>query len=234
MGACERQRAEAWFRGRNQQLARSTHTTLARQGLLLKNYDHIRTILRGLASKPSLPEQSSPIDATEELGNWRSMWAAVAGRLLEILDAGNLAEFEIAFRTVGEALEVCEPIGREAASAALFGDFTRRAIAAGLDRTRFVEWLVPSALFAAPSGRQRGRVLYFDMGKGRGKVLGADRTVYFLHFSMLRGDRLRSIAGGQLVEFTPWFGSFNSSEGWAASDTARLAEADGTELHEAG
>jgi hypothetical protein len=170
---------------------------------------------------------SSSTDATDELGEWRSMWTVVAGRLLQVLDAGDLAEFDSAFRTVGEALGVCEPIGRQAASAALFGDFTRRAIAAGLDRTRFVEWLVPSALFAAPSGRRRGRVLYFDTAKGRGKVLGADRTVYLLTFGMLRGDGSRSIAGGQLVEFTPQFGSFNGREGWAASDAARLSEADG-------
>jgi cold shock CspA family protein len=79
-----------------------------------------------------------------------------------------------------------------------------------------------------------GGVLYFDIAKGRGKVLGADRTVYFLHFSMLRGDGFRSIAGGQLVEFTPRFGSFNAGEGWAASDAARLSEADGTEFQAAG
>ena len=177
---------------------------------------------------------SSSIDASDELGNWRSLWTVVASRLLRILDAGDLAEFDNAFETVGEALGVCEPLGRQAASAALFGDFTRRAIAAGFDRTRFVEWFVPAALFAAPAGRQRGRVLYFDISKGRGKVLGADRTVYFLHFSMLRGDRFRSIAGGQLVEFTPRFGRSNAGEGWAASDAARLSEADGTEFQAAG
>jgi cold shock CspA family protein len=183
---------------------------------------------------PSGLAQSSSIDATDELGQWRSMWTVVAGRLVQILDADDVAEFDSAFLAVGEALGVCEAIGRQAASAALFGDFTRRAIAAGLDRTRFVEWLVPTTLFAAPSGRQRGRVLYFDIAKGRGKVLGADRTVYFVHFSMLRGDGFRSIAGGQLVEFTPQFGSFNAGVGWAASDVARLSEADGTEFQATG
>ena len=47
------------------------------------------------------------------------MWTVVAGRLLQILDAGDLAEFDSAFRTVAQALGVCEPIGRQAASAAL-------------------------------------------------------------------------------------------------------------------
>jgi cold shock CspA family protein len=200
----------------------------------LNNYDQVRVLLRHLASMPSGLAQSSSIDATDELGDWRSMWTVVASRLLQILDAGDLAEFDRAFRTVGEALGVCEPIGRQIASAALFGDFTRRAIAAGFDRTRFVEWLVPTALFAAPSGRQRGRVLYFNNAKGRGKVLGADRTVYFLTFGMLRGDGFRSTAGGQLVEFTPQFGSFNGVEGWGAYDAARLSETDGTEFHAAG
>lgn len=130
-------------------------------------------------------------------------------------------------------MDACEPTGREAASAALFGDFSRRAIAAGVDRTRFVEWFVPAALFVAPVGRQRGRVLYFNMAKGRGKVLGADGMVYFVHFSMLRGEGVRSIDGGELVEFTPWFGTFNSGVGWAAFDTTRLTEADGTAFDEA-
>lgn len=154
---------------------------------------------------------------------------AVAGRLLQILDAGDLAEFDNAFRIVGEAIGACEPIGREAASAALFGDFTRRAIAAGFDRTRFAEWLVPAALFEAPPGRKRGRVLYFKNAKGHGKVLGADGTVYFMHFSMLRGDWFRSVAGGELLEFTPEFVTTNAGEQWAAYDAARLSEADQTQ-----
>ena len=32
----------------------------------------------------------------------------------------------------------------------------------------------------------RGRVLYFKNAKGHGRVLGADRVVYFVHFSMIR------------------------------------------------
>ena len=65
------------------------------------------------------------------------MWTVVAGRLLQFLDDGNVSEFEAAFRSVGAALDICAPIGRQAASTALFGDFTRRAILAGFDRTRF-------------------------------------------------------------------------------------------------
>jgi len=65
--------------------------------------------------------QPSSIDQTNELGEWRSMWTVVAGRLLQMLDAGDLAEFDSAFRTVGEALAVCDPIGRQVASAAFSG-----------------------------------------------------------------------------------------------------------------
>ena len=198
--------------------------------IFLNTYAQVRILLRDFASTPTELTQSWWIDTPDEFAKWQSMWTVVAGRLLQFLDAGNVREFEAAFRSVGAALEICEPIGRQAANTALFGDFTRRAILAGFDRTRFVEWFVPKALFAAPSGRQRGRVLYFDPLKGRGKVLGADRTVYLLTFGMLRGPGFRSVTGGQFVQFTPQFGSFNGREGWAASNAVRLSEADGTEL----
>jgi cold shock CspA family protein len=158
------------------------------------------------------------------------MWSAVATSLLRHLEARNLVQFEAAFLVVRDALIVCEPVGRQAAVATLFGDFTRCAIAAGLDRTRFVEWFGPAELFTASSGRMRGRVLYFNIPKGRGKTLGADRTVYFVHFSMIRGTGFRSLEAGQLIEFTPQFGVINGRDGWAAYDVARLAEADGTEI----
>lgn len=50
-------------------------------------------------------------------------------------------------------------------------------------------------------------MLYFDHGKGRGKMLGGDRRVYFAHFSAIVGTGIRIVVGGQLVEFTPRFGS---------------------------
>ena len=107
---------------------------------------------------------------------------------------------------------------------ALFGSFTRHAIAAGIDRTRFVEWLGSAEILSAPLGRMRGRVLYFDNAKGRGKVLGSDAVVYFVHFSMIHGSGFRSLDGGQLVEFTPQHGSFNGVLGVAAYELVRLAE----------
>ena len=171
-----------------------------------------------------------PAKAAEALAGWRSMWSVVAARLLEQLEGGNLSEFEAGFRIVRDALGVCEPVGRQEAVAALFGDFTRRAIALGVDRRRFAEWFGPAEIFKAPSGRMRGRVLYFNNAKGRGKVLGSDRTVYFVHFAMIRAAGFRSLDAGQLVEFTPELLVINGQEGPAASDVARLAEADATEL----
>ena len=107
----------------------------------------------------------------------------------------------------------------------LFSDFTRRAIASGFDRTRFVEWLGPADLLEAPSGRVRGRVLYFNDAKGRGKLLGADGIVYFVHFSALHGDDgYRSLGGGQLVEFTPLHGVINERTGWMAREVEQLKE----------
>jgi cold shock CspA family protein len=74
-------------------------------------------------------------------------------------------------------------------------------------------------------------VLYFNDAKGRGKVLGSDGTVYFVHFAMIRGTGFRSLSAGQLVEYTPQFGVFNGREGLAAYDLARLTEADGSEIN---
>jgi len=68
-------------------------------------------------------------------------------------------------------------------------------------------------------------VLYFNAAKGRGKLLGSNRVVYFVHCSAIRGAGLRSLSGGELIEFTPRFGV----EGMAACDVARLDEAGGTE-----
>ena len=128
------------------------------------------------------------------------------------------------------ALNVSTPSVRQAAMPLLFGDFTRRAIAAGFDRTRFVEWFGPEEILKAPAGRMRGRVLYFNNAKGRGKVLGSDGDLYFVHFSMIRGDGFRSLDGGQLVEFSPRSGSFNSIQGVGAYDVARLDEGEDTEV----
>jgi CspA family cold shock protein len=136
----------------------------------------------------------------------------------------NLAEFEAGFRVVRDSLNACVPLGRQAGVSALFGNFTRRAIAAGMDRTRFVDWFGPAHLLSAPAGRIRGRVLYYDKAKGRGKVLGSDRVVYFVHFSMIQGDGFRSLDDGQLVEFTARPGTFNGVPGVAAYDVARLTE----------
>lgn len=125
---------------------------------------------------------------------------------------------------VRDGLNACNPLGRQAGVAALFGDFTRRAIAAGVDRTRFVDWLGPMQLVSAPAGRIRGRVLYFNNAKGRGKVLGSDRIVYVVYFSMIEGDVFGSLDAGQLVEFTAWYGAFNSGPGLAAIDLVRLTD----------
>ena len=152
------------------------------------------------------------------------MWSAVARALVSKLEGRNPAEFEVAFPIVREAVDACDAIGRQAAMAALFGDFTRRAIAAGIDRTRFVEWFGPADILSAPSGRMRGRVLYFSNPKGRGKVLGSDGVVYFVHFSMIQGPGFKSLDGGQLVEFTPQYGTFNSGPGMGALNVVRLTE----------
>jgi len=157
------------------------------------------------------------------------MWSAVAARLLQDLDTRNLAEFEAGFRIVRDGLNACGSLGRQAGVAAQFGNFTRRAIAAGIDRTRFVDWFGPSELLSAPAGRIRGRVPYFDNMKGRGKVLGSDRVVYFVHFAMIQGDGFRSLDGGQLVEFTAWYGTFNTGPGMAANHLVRVTEGSTTE-----
>lgn len=148
----------------------------------------------------------------------------MAARLLEYLESNQPADFAASLGHVGEALDTCGAEGRREAIGVLFGDFTRRAIAAGVDRTRFVEWLRPAALFAAPNGRVRGRVLYFSNAKGRGKLLGADGIVYFVHFSQIHAVGFRTVDGGQLVEFTPRFESINGRLGFGAHDVAKLSE----------
>jgi CspA family cold shock protein len=152
------------------------------------------------------------------------LWAAVAATLLQDLASGDLDTFETRFRIVSDALKVCPAAGRQAAMPLLFGDFTRRAIAASFDRTRFVEWFGPAEILAAPSGRMRGRALYFDNSKGRGKLLGADGTVCFVHYSFIRASGFRSLDGGQLVEFRPQRGSYNGVEGIGAYDVTPVAE----------
>ena len=152
------------------------------------------------------------------------MWTAVARSLLHDLESGDLAKFEERVRIVRDALNVSSAAGRQAAMPLLFGDFTRRAIGASFDRTRFVDWFGPAEILEAPSGRMRGRVLYFSNDKGHGKVLGADRVVYFVHFSAVRASGFRSLDGGQLVEFRPERGSFNGVDGFGAYDLTVLAE----------
>ena len=141
-----------------------------------------------------------------------------------------MTAFDTGFRTVRDALSVSTPSVRQAAMPVLFGDFTRRVIAAGFDRTRFVEWFGPEEIVKAPAGRMRGRVLYFNNAKGRGKVLGSDGHLYFVHFSMIRGNGFRSLDGGQLVEFSPQSGTFNGIRGAGAYDVARLVEGGDTEV----
>ena len=164
---------------------------------------------------------------------WRSLWSAVAAGLLHRLETGNAWDFETAFRVVAVAVALCGPDGRQAAVASLFGDFTRRAIASGFDRTRFVEWFRPPELFDAPSGRLRCRVLHSNNPKGRGKVPGADCTIYFVHFGMVQ-EGWRPLNAGQLVEFTPEDLVINGRMGPAATLVVRLSEADPTADEQAG
>ena len=195
----------------------------------MQGYSEVR--LRLMDGCPSL-DVGVPI-AEPESGDrhqWESMWSAAAGCLLYWLDAGNLDKFESGFRAIGAALSECDAIGREVGIALLFEDVPRRAIAAGFDRTRFVEWLGPAEILEAPSGRIRGRVLYYNDAKGRGKLLGADRIVYFVHFSAIRGVGYRSLRGGQLIEFTPLYGVINERTGWMARDLAALSDTAGQEL----
>lgn len=152
------------------------------------------------------------------------MWTAVAASLLEALESGSLAQFEAGFPVVREAINACDSVGRKAAMDALFGDFTRRAIHAGIDRTRFVEWFGPAELLIAPAGRMRGRALYFTAAKGHGRVLGADAVVYFVLWTLIQGQGFRSLVGGQLVEFTPREWQFNGEMKDAAFELVRLAE----------
>lgn len=153
-----------------------------------------------------------------------AIWSEFASSLVRQLESGSVTEFERGFKSVRDAMAVSEPAVRQAAMAVLFGDFTRRAIGAGIERTRFVEWFGPDHLFTAPAGRVRGRVLYFNSAKGRGKVLGRDRVIYFIHFSAIRGTGFRAVSGGTLVEFTPRFGVSNAGEGMLAYDVERLTE----------
>ena len=155
---------------------------------------------------------------------WDALWVVVSDKLLRQLDAGNLAEFEAAFPIIADALRACDARGRGAAMPRLFGDFTRRAIAAGIDRTRFVDWFGPPEILNAPAGRMRGRALYFKDHKGHGRILATDRTVCFVHFSAIHKSGFRSLAGGELVEFTPMYGSFNGETGTIARDVVGVAE----------
>jgi len=189
----------------------------------MTNYENVRSLLADITTRPEEPVQS-PSSENTDASAWQSLWEAVAASLLEALQSGSQAKFEVGFRVVREAVNACDAIGRRAATQALFGSFTRHAIAAGIDRTRFVEWFGPAEILSAPVGRVRGRVLYFDNAKGRGKVLGSDRAIYFVHFSMIQGPGFRALDGGQLVEFTPWPGSFNGVLGVAASQLVRLTE----------
>ena len=69
-------------------------------------------------------------------------------------------------------------------------------------------------------------MLYFKHEKGHGKVLGADRVVYFVHFSMIRATGFRSLEDGQLVEFTPQFSTVNAGPCWAANEAVPIPETD--------
>lgn len=145
------------------------------------------------------PAFTHVVSTAHEIESLVDLWRAFAGYMLDQLASKNLTEFEAGFGAAASLLE--SPEVRRAAMPSLFGDFTRRAIAAGVDRTRFVAWLGPQALLDAPEGRLRGRILYFDDAKGRGKLLASDASVVFVHFSAINGDGVRSVAGGQLVEF---------------------------------
>ena len=197
--------------------------TLASQ-IPLNSYDRARSVLANFVGPL---EPSSDRVSDEVPPAWNVLWAAAATRLRRQLETGDLAGFEAAFPTVSEAVRACDALGRKAAMPLLFGDFTRCAIAAGIDRTRFVDWVGPEELLKASPDRMRGRVLYFNRSKGRGKILGSDRTVCFVSFAMIREPGFRFLIGGELVEFTPTFGQFNGQIGVLAHDVVRLQEVDG-------
>jgi cold shock CspA family protein len=191
----------------------------------VSNYNDVRSVLAGAYPRVELPSLDDSASTAETQLAWRGLWSAIAASLLQHLEAGHLSDFESAFPTIHDAVSLCEPAGRQAAVAALFGEFTRRAIGCGFDRTRFRDWFGPDALFTAPQGRRRGRVLYFKNGKGHGKVLGADRVVYFVHFSMMiRATGFRSLEDGQLVEFTPEFSTVNGRPCWIANEAEPIPE----------
>lgn len=194
-------------------------------GETVSNYNDVKSALSGGCPGVEMPALGDSASADETLMAWRALWSAIATCLIQQLEAAHLSDFESAFPTIQDAVSLCDPAGRQAAVAALFGEFTRRAIDCGVDRTRFRDWFGPDALFAAPQGRMRGRVLYFNDAKGRGKVLGADRVVYFVHFSMIRATGFCSLEAGQLVEFTPQFATVNGRECWVANEVVSLSEA---------
>jgi cold shock CspA family protein len=188
------------------------------------NYNDVKWVLAGACQWVELPTLDDSAGTAETQLAWQGLWSAVATWLLQQLDAGHLSDFESAFPTIHDAVSLCGPAGRQAAVAALFGEFTRRAIGCGVDRTRFRDWFGPDALFTAPQGRMRGRVLYLNDAKGRGKVLGPDRVVYFVHFSMIRATGFCSLEAGQLVEFTPQFSTVNGRPCWVASEAVSIPE----------
>lgn len=190
----------------------------------LNNYEHTRSVLADIVGPL---EPSSDRVSDEVTPAWNVLWAAAATRLRRQLETGDLVGFEAAFPIVSEAVWASDALGREAAMPLLFGDFTRCAIAAGIDRTRFVDWFGPVEILKALPDRMRGRVLYFDRSKGRGKILASDRTVCFVSFVMIREAGFRFLIGGELVEFTPTFGQFNKLTGVLAHDVVRLREVDG-------
>jgi CspA family cold shock protein len=185
------------------------------------HYEQIVLLFRGAYPLFEVGERRQPTDG-DGTDDWTTLWAAVAEQMLRHLEGGRLAEFEAAFAVVREALRSCGPVGRQAAVRVLFGDFTRRSIAANFDRTRFAEWFEPAELFAPSNGRlQRGRVLYFNPAKGRGKILGASGLIFFVHFSAIQDKGFRSLESGELVEFS----SIDGPRGLEARDVARLTEA---------
>jgi cold shock CspA family protein len=185
----------------------------------LNSYEEVRALIGDVIGNPvrSVGGGGTPSE-------WDALWLGASDVLRQWLDTGNLAAFETAFPLVADALRQCDARGREAAMPRLFGDFTRRAIAAGIDRTRFVDWFGPPELLNAPAGRSRGRALYFNYHKGHGRIFATDCTVCFVHYSAIPGAGFRSLAGGALVEFTPVFGSFNSETGYLAREVFRLSE----------
>ena len=161
---------------------------------------------------------------SDEQAKWEALWLAASDALRRQLETGNLAAFETAFPLVSDALRACDAHGRAAAMPRVFGDFTRTAIAAGIDRTRFVDWFGAPEILKTAVGRTRGRVLYFKDDKGHGRILATDRTVCFVHFSAIHASGFRSLVAGELVEFTPVFGAFNGATGFMARDVVRVAE----------